>query len=189
MFDKKKSGWILMAFLFILIGVVFCIIHPDSIGQIVNVDLKQYTFSGSAPPLLIVIGVVFAWLGLRETKSDMVQKAVDTLRNATDNIEGKIITLRFCLTRSDEMMSEFRKLYGNRTLRGKYTIKRGHFEVKSDDLHFFEDAVSKTIMAEISDVPLDTLVEIELSDNGRKIWRASESARVRVINMDLEKRD
>lgn len=79
-------------------------------------------------------------------------------------------------------------LVGGR-LEGDYIIKQKGIALKRDSLHFFVDQTGGAIMAEVRAVPTeeDTLIEIVVKEKGgTRRWRASESVRIRIVNLELE---
>ena len=191
---QKKLIWFMIGILFLVLGVIFTFMRPDSLVDIIDIDLQKRTFSGSMQALMFLIAIICIVFTFRETKKDVLQDAKKSLneaaekwRIAADAMEGKIITIHFRIG-PDTMIPEFKRLFAEGKLRGEYVVKQKSTILKEGDLLFFEEPASKIIMADVEDVPMDpdTLIEVMIKEDSR-IWRASESVRVRLISMELER--
>ena len=188
---KKRVVWYLVtAGLFLLSGIVFICVKPETLGSPIVIDYEKRTFSGSLPVLMVLLAAAFGWLGLRETKEDALADAKQSLEDATKRLAGSVINLNFRIG-PDSEISELKKLLKAGALEGAYVVKqRGKVVPRSDDtLNLFEDPIGGAIMAEVKEVPAeqDALIEIVVKEkHGMRQWRASESVRVRIINLQLQ---
>lgn len=183
---RRKLGWYIGGGLFFLLGLVLIIIKPETLVGIINVDLDKRTFSGSMPALMFGIAALFGWLGLRETKEDVLVDARRNLDDAARTLAGRVIDLRFRIG-PDERISELKRLLKTAKLEGEYIVKQKGIELKRDSLQFFVDQTGGAIMAEVRAVPTeeDTLIEIVVKEvGGARQWRASESVRIRIVNLE-----
>lgn len=187
---NKKTGWLIAGASIFLLGMIISFIKPDTLVGIINIDLEKKTFSGSMPAVLFVMGGLFVWLGLRETKEDLLASAKKSLEDAANRIAGSVIDLRFRIGPDNEV-SELKRLLVGQKLKGEYIVKQKGLVLKRDNLKLFEDPNGGVIMAEVEAVSAapDTLIEIVVRErDGTRQWRASESVRVRIVNLELEKR-
>lgn len=158
---------------------------------IINIDLEKRTFSGSITALMLAIAGGFAWFGLRETKEDVLEEATKKFEDATKKLAGNVVSVRFSIG-PIASVPEFKKLLNGGKLEGSYKVKRKGVALArpGEKLALFVDPVGGAIMAEVEAVPAEeaNVIEIVLreTDGARRLWRASESVGVRLINLDLE---
>jgi len=191
MFTKKNLGWLVAGGLFLLLGIVFSVVKPETLVGAISIDLEKRTFSGSVTGLMLAMGAVFLWFGFRETKEDVLQTAKKRLEDATNRLMGRVINLRFRLG-PNPLVLELKSLLKNGKLQGVYIVKEKGVELKRSDniLRLFEDPAGGAIMAEVGELPAeeDTLIEVVVNEKqGARQWRALESVRVRTINLEQER--
>lgn len=188
---KKKLGWLIASGIFLLLGIVFSIVKPETLTGIINVDLEKRTFSGSITALMLAIAGGFAWVGLRETKGDALEEATKKFEDATKKLVGIVVSVRFSIG-PIASVPEFKKLLNGGKLEGSYKVTRKGVALPRPDekLAVFVDPVGGAIMAEVEAVPSEegNVIEIVLKekDGAKRLWRASESVGVRLINLNLE---
>lgn len=174
-----------------MLGIVFSVVRPETLTGIINVDVEKRTFSGSITALMLAIAGGFAWFGLRATKEDVLEEAAKKFDDATKKLAGNVVNVRFSIG-PIASVPEFKKLIDGGKLEGSYKVKRkGVALVRPDEkLAVFVDPVGGAIMAEVEAVPSEegSVIEIVLKekDGAKRLWRASESVGVRLINLNQE---
>ncbi len=189
---NRKGGSFVAAGLFFGLGVIFVLIKPETLVSIITIDSEKHTYSGSMPVLMFGVAAAFVWFALRKTKDDVLDDAKKSLEDAAKRLVGSVINLSFRIG-PDSEISELKKLLKSGKLEGVYRVKQKGVELKRPDntLRLFEDPIGGAIMAEVEEVraEADTLIEIVVKEKGgTRLWRASESVRIRIIHLELEKR-
>lgn len=168
------------------LGLIILFIQPQSLAQNIEVDIQNQSFSGSLAALVICLAILFFWMGLREKEKDKLNATVDALNKATAKLQGRMtnLVIRF---EPDELVPELQRIIESSNFDAEYFIKRRGQVVKSGKFRPYKHPEVNAVMADIEDIPAteELFLEIVLKADG-KTWRASESVRVRRINLELE---
>lgn len=179
-----EKAYYLAGIIFFLTAIVFICMRPVTIIKPINIDYKSKTFSGTLPPLLIIAGISFIFLGARK-KEDKLKEAKDALENAVDKICGRIVTVRVRFG-IKEQQEHYRSCLEKNTLSGFYSLVNQEVIIKKESISFFEDYESNTVMAEFRNLPYhdDSYLIFEINDGTQK-FKGIENLKTRIINLKI----
>jgi hypothetical protein len=180
----SKNLQVFVGMLFLLFAVYVISLDHSTITNPINIDYDKKTFSGNLPVLLLIFSALFFWFGLKKDKKDELAIAKKALEDATNRISGRIGTLVVSFG-PDHIQQNLKKSFKSKTLKGSFSIHYKGNTLKSEIINFYEDPASKTLMAEIIDVPFeqDHFVLFTVKDNNNE-WTGSVSPKVTIANLN-----
>ncbi|MCK4820649.1 hypothetical protein KA005_33095 [bacterium] len=189
---NKKIYILITGGIFIVLGIIFALLDQSSITGLIKIDIQKKIFTGSFPVFLFLVGAIFLWIGFKESKNDILEnvkvsldQSIEKVKEAADFIEGKRANLLFRIG-PDNVATKIKRLLKNDKLVSKYSLSKSGKPLKiNEDLTIYIDTNTKALMAEIKDVPMDPSISIQLEfKSGSEIYLASQSTRVRIVNME-----
>jgi hypothetical protein len=189
---NKKIYILITGGIFILLGIIFALLDQSSITELIKIDIQKKIFTGSFPVFLFLIGTIFLWMGFNESKNDILENvkvslenSIERVKEAADFIEGKRANLLFRIG-PDKVATTIKELLEHGKLVSKYSLSRSGKPLQTNkDLTIYVDSDTKALMAEIKNVPMDPNISIQLEfKSGTDIYLASQSTRVRIVNME-----
>ncbi len=183
--SPKKYVQLIIGAVFLIFSIILILVQPSTIQNPISIDYEKKTFSGTLPVIILISSVLFFWFGSKEKKDELADSKA-ALEKATNTISGRLVNLNFRFG-DDKMEDRIKNAYKNKKLNGTYSVRNKGEIVKDGKINFYEDALSKTIMAQFDDIPFDNeyLIGFEISDGANTLY-GSESLRVRIANLNIQ---
>ena len=181
---STKNIQLIIGAVFLLFAIVFIFKEPSTILQPISINYVEKTFSGTLPVIFLIASGIFFWFGSKEKKDELAE-AKAALEKAVITISGRLVNLTFRFG-PDAIQEHIKNGYKKNTLNGTYSIRHKGEIVKEGKIKFYEDGLSKTIMAEFNDIPFDNdyLITFQITD-GTNTLHGSESMEVRIATLNI----